>query len=138
MYEPVWIKEGNEVYALHIPQGHLPTATEFVTPLDYKQQLGFIVYSAGKDIPPHSHKPLQRNIVGTSEVLILKKGKVEVHIFSNQRKLISKFIMNEGDILMLIAGGHGFKMIEDSIFLEIKQGPYTGLDEKERFNWSEQ
>lgn len=27
-------------------------------------------------------------------------------------------------------GGHGFKMLDDTMFLEIKQCPYTGVDEK--------
>jgi hypothetical protein len=41
--------------------------------------------------------------------------------------------LREGDILLLVDGGHGFRMLEDTVFVEIKQGPYTGLDEKERF-----
>jgi len=42
-------------------------------------------------------------------------------------------ILEEGDILFLINGGHGFKMLEDSVLLEIKQGPYLGKDDKEKF-----
>jgi hypothetical protein len=131
-----WIKDGDNVLAMLVRNEFMPTATEFLTPLDYKQQLGYIVYGKGKSIAPHDHKPLQRSLTGTSEVLLLKKGKVEVHIFSLERKPVSVFVMNEGDILLLVAGGHGFKMIEDSVLVEIKQGPYTGLEEKERFEWS--
>ena len=35
--------------------------------------------------------------------------------------------------MLMVGGGHGFRMLEDTVFLEVKQGPYTGLDEKERF-----
>ena len=35
--------------------------------------------------------------------------------------------------MLMIDGGHGFRMLEDTVFLEVKQGPYTGVDEKERF-----
>ena len=38
-----------------------------------------------------------------------------------------------GDIMLMVGGGHGFRMLEDTVLLEVKQGPYTGLDEKERF-----
>ena len=41
--------------------------------------------------------------------------------------------MEQGDIVILVAGGHGFEMLEDTVLMEIKQGPYTGLKEKERF-----
>ena len=32
-----------------------------------------------------------------------------------------------------VGGGHGFRMIEDTVLFEIKQGPYGGPAEKERF-----
>jgi hypothetical protein len=35
--------------------------------------------------------------------------------------------------MLMVAGGHGFRMLEDTVILEVKQGPYTGEDEKERF-----
>jgi hypothetical protein len=33
----------------------------------------------------------------------------------------------------MIGGGHGFRMLEDTVLLEIKQGPYSGIQEKVRF-----
>lgn len=38
-----------------------------------------------------------------------------------------------GDVLVLVDGGHGFRMTEDTVLVEIKQGPYLGLDDKARF-----
>ena len=32
--------------------------------------------------------------------------------------------MNSGDAIVLMNGGHGFKMLEPSKIIEIKQGPY--------------
>src|SRR5262245_45378158 len=31
------------------------------------------------------------------------------------------------------ARGHGFRMLDDTVFLEVKQGPYRGPDERLRF-----
>ena len=35
--------------------------------------------------------------------------------------------------MLMVGGGHGFRIVEDTVFLEIKQGPYQGQEEKERF-----
>jgi hypothetical protein len=42
-------------------------------------------------------------------------------------------MLNKGDVILLADGGHGFKMIEDSEIIEVKQGPYAGELDKERF-----
>lgn len=130
-----WIKDGDAILALIVHNNYEPNTTEFLTPDDYKQQVGFIVYSEGKDIPPHDHKLLERKLTGTSEVLLVRKGEVEAHIYSADRILVKTATLREGDLLLLVSGGHGFKILKDAILLEIKQGPYTGIDEKERFSW---
>jgi hypothetical protein len=33
----------------------------------------------------------------------------------------------------MVGGGHGFRMLENTVLLEVKQGPYTGIDEKRLF-----
>ena len=110
-----------------------PAATIFVTPPEFTQQLGFVVYPAGGEVKPHLHRSLERHIKGTSEVLLVKKGRCEVDIYNDQKEIVATREMREGDILLLMKGGHGFRMLEETILVEIKQGPYTGLDEKERF-----
>jgi hypothetical protein len=47
--------------------------------------------------------------------------------------LVAPRELNVGDVMLVVGGGHGFCMLEDTVFLEIEQGPYTGEDEKERF-----
>jgi hypothetical protein len=54
-------------------------------------------------------------------------------IYSDERELIASRELCEGDVILLVAGGHGFRMLQDTVLLEIKQGPYTGIEEKERF-----
>ena len=95
--------------------------------------MGFVVYPKGGEIQRHVHRPLERHLIGTSEVIIVREGRCEIDIFNNQRQLVATEQLREGDILLMVDGGHGFRMLEDTVFLEIKQGPYTGLDDKERF-----
>jgi len=118
----------------YIIRGKLnPTQTTFLTPPEFKQQVGFIVYPAGGEIQRHVHRPLERHLVGTSEVLIVRRGRCEIDIYNDERELVATRELGQGDIMLMVGGGHGFRMLEDTVFLEVKQGPYTGLDEKERF-----
>ena len=110
-----------------------PQETTFLTPPTFKQQVGFVVYPAGGEIQRHDHRPLERHLVGTSEVLVVQRGRCEIDIYNDERNLVATRELDKGDIMLMVGGGHGFRMLEDTVFLEIKQGPYTGMDEKERF-----
>lgn len=110
-----------------------PDQTTFVTPDNFNFQLGFVVYPAGGDIVPHVHLPIERHIVGTSEVLFVREGRCEVDFYSPERDFVETKELVRGDVMLLLTGGHGFRMLEDTVLLEVKQGPYTGLREKDRF-----
>jgi quercetin dioxygenase-like cupin family protein len=110
-----------------------PSATDFVTPPDANFQVGFIVYEANGVVQRHTHRPIEREIVGTSEVLLVRKGSCVVELFDDERRSVTTRELRPGDVILLIAGGHGLHMLEDTVLLEVKQGPYTGMDEKERF-----
>jgi hypothetical protein len=110
-----------------------PAKTTFVTPPEFKQQVGFVVYPAGGAIQRHDHRPIVRHLVGTSEVLVVQNGRCEIDIYNDNRQLVATRELRRGDIMLMVGGGHGFRMLEDTVFLEIKQGPYTGEAEKQRF-----
>ncbi|MDA2916127.1 hypothetical protein MYX64_04695, partial [Nitrospinae bacterium AH_259_B05_G02_I21] len=57
-----------------------------------------------------------------------------ISVYSSSRQLITTRELLQSDVVMLLSGGHGFRMIKDTVLLEIKQGPYFGLSEKERFD----
>jgi hypothetical protein len=123
----------NEVLCILIKKSCMPEQTTFITPPDYKQQVGFVVYPSGGEIKRHMHLPLKRQLVGTSEVLIVRKGRCLIDIYDGECKLEATRELTEGDIMLMVGGGHGFRMTENTVFLEVKQGPYTGIEEKERF-----
>lgn len=107
--------------------------TTFLTPEDFKQQLGFIVYPKGGEIIRHIHKPMERHLVGMSEILLVKKGLLEADFYTDEKQYLETRELREGDLVLLVSGGHGFRCIEDTVLVEIKQGPYIGPEEKERF-----
>jgi len=127
------IRYNDQQLAYIIRAAYLPDRTTFLTPPEFKQQVGYIVYPAGSEIARHVHRPLERHLVGTSEVLIVKKGRCLIDIYNDDRELVATRELYPGDIMLMVGGGHGFRMLEDTVLLEIKQGPYTGVDEKERF-----
>ena len=111
----------------------LPERTTFITPPEFKQQVGFVVYPAGGEIAKHLHLALERHLVGTCEVLVLLKGCCLIDVYTDGKELVATRELKAGDVMLMVGGGHGFRILEDTVFLEVKQGPYTGMDEKERF-----
>ena len=96
-------------------------------------QVGQIYYPQDHKIPSHEHLKVKNVISIINEVLILVEGKIEVLLYIN-RKLKHSLIINSGDAIVLMNGGHGFKMLEPSKIIEIKQGPYMGDLDKVRFD----
>ena len=41
----------------------------------------------------------------------------------------------QGDVILLSSGGHGFEMLENSEIIEVKQGPFAGNIDKTRFEF---
>jgi mannose-6-phosphate isomerase-like protein (cupin superfamily) len=106
---------------------------QFFTRDDYSQQLASMSYPAGKVIPAHTHNPVRREVFYTQEALFIRKGKVRVDFYSQQREYRKSRMLGRGDVILLIAGGHGFEVIEELNMVEVKQGPYAGEMDKARF-----
>jgi len=110
-----------------------PDKTIFLTPSEFKQQVGFVVYPTGGEVKRHMHLPLERHLIGTSEVLIVRQGHCLMDIYNDDRELVATRELHTGDVTLMVGGGHGFRMLEDTVFLEVKQGPFLPVEEKEHF-----
>ena len=98
--------------------------THFISPKTSNLQVGHIVYPTGSTIPKHIHKKIIRKLYRTEEVLVVLEGRCDMDIYDDQRILIATKRVNKGDVIIILEGGHGFRVIKDLVFLEIKQGPY--------------
>lgn len=110
----------------------------FLTSNDEQFQVGLLGWKSGHRIPAHSHRVIPREIDRTSEVLFIRKGKVEMSLFTDDGYLLTKSTLWAGDVVALFEGGHGFEILEDAEIVEVKQGPYLGEDEKYRFESDKQ
>jgi mannose-6-phosphate isomerase-like protein (cupin superfamily) len=105
----------------------------FVTPNDLSQQLAYMRHPAGKVIQPHVHNPVPREVHYTQEVLFIKRGKLQVDFYDDQKTYLESRILHAGDVILLATGGHGFNVLEEIEMIEVKQGPYAGDQDKTRF-----
>jgi mannose-6-phosphate isomerase-like protein (cupin superfamily) len=128
------IRQGRALLAYVVRADATRAATSFFTGEEASFQAGFVVYPAGGAVVPHVHLPVARAVMGTSEMLLVRKGRCIVDIYGADRVLAASRELGTGDLVLLIDGGHGFRMLEDTVLLEVKQGPYSGQAEKERFD----
>lgn len=123
----------NVLTSIIIRRDFQPTETTFVTSPDLAQQVGFVVYPAGGVIKRHIHKNVDRQNISSSEALIIRKGKLEIDIYDQGKGLLATRELQAGDFVLMVSGGHGFRVLEAAILLEIKLGPYAGPSDKELF-----
>ncbi|CAN5422690.1 hypothetical protein BH09BAC5_BH09BAC5_23370 [soil metagenome] len=105
----------------------------FFTPDDFSQQLAYMNRPKGYVIDPHVHNEVKREVRLTQEVLFIRKGKIRVDFYDNDKNYLENRVLTDGDVILLTAGGHGFEMIEETEMIEVKQGPYVGDSDKTRF-----
>ena len=124
----------NEVLlALIVRSSFKQEGIKFFTPNEFSQQLGYMNRKSGYEISPHVHKPVKRTIDYTKEVLFIKKGKVKIDFYDENKNYIESRILLSGDVILLSKGGHGFLMLEDTEMIEVKQGPYSKSEDKFKF-----
>ncbi len=122
------IKYKNSLYALIIKKNRKFTkkGVDFLTKDQDLLQLGFLNHNKNYKIKSHIHLKKPRIINYCTEVLLIEKGKVKIKFYDHTKLDIKRDkILNKGDIIILFQGGHGFKILEKTQIIEIKQGPYA-------------
>ena len=129
------IDDGGRPLAIILRAAYEPESIEFLTSQDESLQLGVMRRPKGHVITPHLHKPVERTVQYTYEALYIVRGRVEVTFFNERREVVTRRELAQGDCVMLMTGGHGFRVLEDCKMIEVKQGPYAGTDfDKFRFD----
>ena len=105
----------------------------FFTPNESTQQFGYMKHNKKYIVRPHLHKKRLTKIYHTTEVILLMKGILRVDFYNQFKKYLFSKILKEKDIIMLVHGGHGFKVLKNAEMLEIKQGPYNLIKDKIKF-----
>jgi hypothetical protein len=127
------IVHNGEIIAIIIGNDFKQDGLAFFTENHYSQQLGYMNRPEGYAIAPHLHNLHKREVFQTQETLFIRSGKVRVDFYEDEHTYLESRILSKGDILLLVSGGHGFKMLEPTEIIEVKQGPYMEKEDKVRF-----
>ena len=87
--------------------------------------------SLKKDIhvKAHQHKPFVRETTITQEAWVVHRGKIKALVYDIDKTLLEEITINEGGCIVLFRGGHSLtSIVDDTIFYEIKSGPYRGYE----------
>ena len=127
------ITSRGQILAILVRASYRADGIQFFTPDNFSQQLAYMNRSSGHAIPPHVHNAQRREVHLTNEVLFVKSGRVRVDLYDSEKTYVESHVLETGDVILLVSGGHGFTMLEDTEMIEVKQGPYTGDTDKTRF-----
>lgn len=128
------ITKNKKLIAIIIRSRFSKNGIEFFTPDSFSQQLAYMQRPKSYKITPHIHKPVPRQVLYTRETLFIKSGKIKIDFYTEEKKYIKSVTVKKGDVIFIASGGHGFELLEKSEIIEVKQGPYPGKEDKERFN----
>jgi hypothetical protein len=120
--------------AVVLKAGFSEPGLHFFTPDDYGQQLGYMRHPAQHVIAAHVHHEVERTVRSTMEVLLVRSGTVRVDLFDDDLTHVATRVLTDGDVIMLVAGGHRFEMLTAAEMIEVKQGPFLGTADKSRFD----
>jgi hypothetical protein len=92
-------------------------------------QVGTWNYPKDTQLIPHSHNQINRTVTRTSEVIFVLAGSIHADIYDDNHDLLWEGELYQGDLLICLEGGHGYRTLEDiTKVLEVKNGPYFGQD----------
>jgi mannose-6-phosphate isomerase-like protein (cupin superfamily) len=123
----------HQLLALIVSHQFNKPGIHFFSPDDLSQQLAYMRHPTGKIIQPHVHNPVPREVEYTQEVLFIKKGRLRVDFYNDHQDYLESRLLEAGDVILLVTGGHGFEVVEEIEMIEVKQGPYVGEKDKTRF-----
>ena len=105
----------------------------FLTDHSISFQVGTFNLDHGNVIQRHVHNKYERKIFKTSEALFMIDGKIKVDLYDIENEFIQTVIVEKGEIIVMLDGGHAIEILEDSKFVEVKQGPYDENSDKNHF-----
>ncbi len=102
--------------------------THMFVPSEWGVQVGIARHSKGYRVAPHLHIRTRNEIVVGTEVLIVLRGRIKVDLYSDDDQKIRSIELSEGMGIAMVCG-HSVEFLEDSVLIEVKEGPYPGVGE---------
>jgi len=122
------IEHNGKRYAEIIWAGVRVEKTTFFSPPESSFQFGLLAHEAGFFEPPHYHRQFAREINDLQQMFIVQRGVVAVQLYTDESELFREVTLKAGDAIVLIAGVHSLRVIEDMQCISVKQGPFLGTE----------
>ena len=125
------IEKKGELLAFVVRNSNFPEGAHFVSEENHSFQIGF--HHRRKGYRYKRHITLQFSKVkdfNPNKVYYVQEGRLMIRISDEKGDPVSTVELNKGDLICFISGAHDVEMAEDARFIEIKQGPYRGEQDK--------
>ena len=109
----------------------VPEGLSFFTSDDQFIQVGSWNYKKDKVLDLHYHLEFPRTSYKTNESVYVVKGKILCKLFKETGEFLTEIFISENEMITQFNGAHEYTILEGSIAVEIKNGPYFG-PEKDR------
>jgi|TARA_Y100000389_G_scaffold204238_1_gene255774 hypothetical protein len=118
----------NEIISEIFSLDEIPEGLTFLSQDERFIQFGTWNYKKGQLLDAHFHNTFDRTSNITQEIVIVLKGSLSCKLYNKNKDLIDELIVRENQFIVQYSLVHEYMVIEDSIVLEVKNGPYFGPD----------
>lgn len=123
------IEKDGVLYAILHRKEDWKKGLAFLTPTAMFCQVGVFWYQKGKRLETHRHIRNERINNVTQECFIVMSGSLRVDLYGDDNQVFRSEILNRGDLMVLVAGAHGFEILEtDTKIIECKNGPFISVE----------
>lgn len=124
-----------KLYAMHFNLKHIEGGLTFVSQESEFIQVGIWNYKPKKILPAHFHREYKREATRTCESVYVVEGKIRCNIYTKSGNFIESFVLKKNEMAIQLYGVHEYEIIEKSIVIENKNGPYFGPEiDRKRIN----
>lgn len=114
--------------ATHVFPKNSKPGLNFVTDDDKYLQLGIWNYKKNHELPAHYHNEYKRSSMKTNEFVYVLSGKIQCDLYTENGNFIESIIVSENEGIIQHHFTHQYIILEDSIILESKNGPFFGVE----------
>lgn len=131
------ITDKDVTLAIIIRDGDWEEGTYHVSSDSDYLRAGTFGYGKGKKFQAHIHLVAPREASRTQEIIFVKDGRIRADIFTEKRQFLKSVDLSGGDVIIMLAGGHGYEILEDGTrMLEVQNGPRVEAErDRERIEW---
>lgn len=123
------IKQNGLLLAVQFGVNDIKAGLNFFTDEKDFIQVGGWRYDKDKILQAHKHNFVERKVTRTQEFVFVIHGNMKVTLYDEDERFVEEVILTASEGMILLAGCHGYHILsDDTIVLEIKNGPYPGAE----------